>query len=437
MTASATDTDGYLIAGDALRGFAALAVLVFHGYLGVAILVVPLDQNVDWGLFGDVSVRLSSGLYVFFALSGYLVGGPWVRAWLLGDGFPRPLDYLGRRARRIVPAFWVVGAALLLWFGTSGAGTRDVLILLAFGQVFLEGQVQYIMPQGWSLDIELMFYLALPVLAGLALHVWGVPASARTRRRALVAFLAVAFVGGIALRAGPPDTLEQAGARNLFAFAWAFVPGLALAAIEPVASVRLKDRREGRRIALALGALGTASFGALVLFDLNDGRLATLLAYAGCGTGFVGGALAWQWATGAAPRGLDNRVVHALGRWSYGIYLIHVGVGVELIKHVPEGLAPGLALALVLGGMLAVSIPLAALLWWIVEKPAITGRRPRRPRLRAPGVRSRVAPAGVPTPTGPSVAAVAPTDPSVEAAAPTRSSSAAAAPDAVPAPAAK
>lgn len=398
MAGSARNTEGYLIAGDGLRALAALMVLIFHGYLGVVLFVVEPGRGVDWGAFGDLAVRLNAGLYVFFALSGYLVGGPWVRAWLRGSGFPRPLAYLARRARRIVPAFWVVCVALLLWFGSSGAGGRDVLALLAFGQVWVEGPVQTVLPHGWTLDVEVMFYVALPVLTALGLRATGVPASAATRRRTLLAALALAFLGGLALRSGPAAGLEQAGARNLLTFAWAFVPGLLLAALEPAGRARLEGRREGRAVALALGALGLASLASLALFDLDDGRLPTLLAYAGCGGGLVGGALVWQWATGAAPRGLDTRAAHALGRWSYGIYLVHVGVGRELVEHVPAALGPAAALIFVLGGMLAVSVALAALSWWLVEKPAITGRRPRRP-----AARSRTAP--VVAPTGPPVVA--------------------------------
>jgi len=400
MATARPNREGYFVAGDGLRGLAALMVLGFHGFVGVAVFV-PAGQNVDWGAIGDLFVRLNAGLYVFFVISGYLVGGPWVRAWLRGSAFPRPRSYLARRARRIVPAFWVVTAGLLLWFGASGASAGDVLVLLAFGQVFLEGPVAAVLPHGWTLDVEVMFYLALPVVAGMVVRVGGVPAEAATRRRALLALLGLLFVGGLLLRRGPAEGLEQPGARTIATFVWAFVPGLLLAAWEPAARARLAGSREGRALALALGALGLVSVAALAAFGLDDGRLSTLLAYAGCGGGLVGGALVWQWTTGRAPAGFDTRVAHALGRWSYGIYLVHVGVGRELVTRVPAGLGPGGALAFVLGGMLVVSVALAALLWWLVEEPAITGRRPRLPGERPPA-------AAVETPTGPAAVSASP-----------------------------
>ncbi len=395
MARSERSRDGYLIAGDGLRAVAALAVLAFHAFIGVA--TRPANRGVDWGPLGDLLFRLNVGVYVFFALSGYLVGGPWVRAWLAGGGYPRPLAYIGRRARRIVPAFWVITAGLLVWFGPKGAGAGDVLALLAFGQVFREGAIGFVLPQGWTLDVEVMFYLALPVLAWLVVRLGGALATPERRAQLLLGVLAALFAATLVLRTGPAKGLEAAGSRNLVTFAWAFVPGLALAALEPVARARLQGRREGRALALGLGALGLASVAALPAFGLFDGRLVTLLAYAGCGGGLVGGALAWQWATHAAPRGFDTRWAHALGRWSYGIYLVHVGVAVEVLRHVPGSLGPAASLAWVLAGTLVVSVALAALLWWLVEEPLLTGRRPR-----LPGSRNRAT--SIETPTGPPVA---------------------------------
>ncbi|MDQ3632529.1 MAG: acyltransferase, partial [Actinomycetota bacterium] len=233
MAGSARDTEGYVIAGDGLRGVAALGIIAFHGFLGVFFLVAERQPGVDWGPVGDVFVRLSVGLYVLLTLSGYLIGGPWVRAWLSGRPFPRAGAYVMRRVRRIMPAFWLVLAVTLLWFGSSGAGTRDVLALFAFGHVFIDSNAEFVLPQGWTLAVEFMFYLSVPAVALLAVRAGGRTADPVRRRRALLAVLAAAFVVSFALRVGPPETLERAGARTLATFAWAFVPGLVLAALEP------------------------------------------------------------------------------------------------------------------------------------------------------------------------------------------------------------
>jgi hypothetical protein len=63
-----------------------------------------------------------------------------VRAYLRGGAYPRALPYLGRRARRLIPAFWLVITATLLWFGSFGADAADVLVVLAFAQVFSQGR---------------------------------------------------------------------------------------------------------------------------------------------------------------------------------------------------------------------------------------------------------------------------------------------------------
>jgi peptidoglycan/LPS O-acetylase OafA/YrhL len=395
--AGSTQREGHFAAGDGLRALTALLILVFHGYIGVALLLSRDGTGHDFGLLGDVLVRLNASVYVFLVLSGYLVGGPFVRAWLRGGGYPRFLPYLGRRARRIVPAFSVVVPLLALWHGTSGASTSDVLVILAFGQVFLPLEKGYLLQQGWTLDVEVMFYLALP-LVFLPLARLKPPADPRTRLRLLLGALAVLFVLGILWRRGPRPGLDDAGMRHVGTFIWAFVPGLLLAALEPTLKPRLAGTRAARAIAIVLGVVAVLSVVVLGVFELQDGQLASLLAYTGCGGGLVGGALVWQWATGRAPTGLDTRVARALGRWSYGLYLVQIGVGLEVLQHVPDGLGPLGVLAYVVALMAAGSIALAALLWWLVEQPILTRRRPV---LGRPSVHPVEIPTGLPVSAAP------------------------------------
>ncbi|MCW3040073.1 MAG: acyltransferase, partial [Solirubrobacterales bacterium] len=104
--------DGYVVLGDALRGIACLIVVLYHASLGAALQLgggYAGDPVHAFGAYSFVTLRIGSPtVYVFFALSGYLVGGPWVRAWLGDRPTPKLPRYLSRRARRILPAFWLV-----------------------------------------------------------------------------------------------------------------------------------------------------------------------------------------------------------------------------------------------------------------------------------------------------------------------------------------
>lgn len=141
---------------DGLRGLAALAVLIAH-------------------LFGEPAHGFKGlslgwlGVSVFFALSGYLIGGI-----ILDDaanpGFFR--RFFVRRAARIFPVYgMVVGLTLLALLLVQDAPWADIAlhpaayltfttnILIAAGQ---DGG-QWLLPT-WTVAVEEQFYLLLPVL---------------------------------------------------------------------------------------------------------------------------------------------------------------------------------------------------------------------------------------------------------------------------------
>jgi peptidoglycan/LPS O-acetylase OafA/YrhL len=86
----------------------------------------------------------------------------------------------------------------------------------------------------------------------------------------------------------------------------------------------------------------------------------------------------WQWTTGGAPRVLDNRAVHAVGRWSYGVYLVHLTIGQHLIEHLPSGMGRYETAAWLTGWLLILSVAFAAALWRFWELPWMERRLPWR-----------------------------------------------------------
>lgn len=382
MTPSATDRPGYVAAGDALRALAALAVVLFHAEQGVAYGLGDPYRGDPGAVspLGPLLAQGSAGVWVFFALSGYLVGGPWVRALL--DGTPRPptAGYLSRRLRRIVPAFWVVLALVLVRFGTYDHDGLQVLRLFAFAQNTGTAQLDGVLPQGWTLGCELAFYLALPLLAAaLAATVLG--GAPGPRRRAIVVLGGIALVTVASLAFNGHDPAGD-WSLTILATAWAFTPGLLLAAGEG----RLRPwfaahRTAGRALALLLLAGAAAVLAGLALSSPRVPPLRVQYLHAAMGAGLLAGALLWQWSTGSVPRVVESRAAHALGRWSYGIYLVHIAAGRELRRHLPSGLGVSTQLWINVAGMVAGSVVAAAILWWLVEEPALRRRRPYlRPR---------------------------------------------------------
>ncbi len=134
----------------ALRAFAALAVVIFHtGY------VVPHAKPIG-----------SFGVEVFFALSGYIMAR-------ICETNPR--YFLRRRLIRIVPPYWLFTVLLFLaalrfpaLMGSTSASYGQLLKSLFFIPFFKSpGIVRPLLFVGWSLNYEMFFYLLIALSLAL------------------------------------------------------------------------------------------------------------------------------------------------------------------------------------------------------------------------------------------------------------------------------
>ena len=361
-----TRRPGYMQAGDALRALAALMVVVYHVLLGSALAAGSSWREAYGSLAGGVFSHLNAGLYVFFALTGYFVGGPYVRAWMTGGPAPAPGRYVARRARRIIPAFWLFAAISILVLHAHRNSFADVASVFGFAQNYHRSVTASTIVQAWTLDIEAAFYLVLPLLA-LVL------ARARAIRPAAMIAVLVAL-GAVSLAIAPRyPALTDAFSMSLPAVLWAFVPGLALAAAEPLLAPR-------SRRAWAVALFGVAAVGFVLVTRISTAHnVAHCLALAMFAGGLVAAALTWQWATGGAPRWAVNRATSALGRWSYCIYLCHFVLSIKLIDLAPSRASAMETALIALPLTIAASIAVAALSWRLLERPILEWRSAPRP----------------------------------------------------------
>ena len=199
------------IAGDPLRGLSALGVLLIHtetmagARAGGDVLTFPARAALFGPLAWAVEIA-SGGLFVFFVLSGYLVGRPFVRAFVLGEPFPSVGVYVRNRVLRIVPMLWVTGVLTLLAFGTLDSSARDIAAVFLFAQIWMPFSLFAAhVGHAWTLDIELFFYLLLPLATYGALRL-GRSTYAPGRRAALVVAAAlVTAAGGLLVRFLTPE----------------------------------------------------------------------------------------------------------------------------------------------------------------------------------------------------------------------------------------
>ena len=123
---------------------------------------------------------------------------------------------------------------------------------------------------------------------------------------------------------------------------------------------------------------------------IAPGRLSPLvrsLAAAGGATLIVGSALVVQWAGRGCWRILDNASLRVLGRWSYGIYLVHLPLVYALMPGLATGDRPAVRFAIALPLVLSVTLVAAAASYYVVERPALRLRAGRADRVATPRAR--------------------------------------------------
>src|SRR5579864_6332050 len=148
---------------DVLRAAAALAVLFGHAYLLSGSSIAQGDRQPLHLLVNNGS----AGVWLFFALSGYLIGGPFVRALLSGNELPNLRGYAVRRVTRIFPAY-LLALTVVFAFGVL-PGTHvhwwQYPLMATLLHNLVPGQQQAILFAAWTLTLEMLFYIAMPAVA--------------------------------------------------------------------------------------------------------------------------------------------------------------------------------------------------------------------------------------------------------------------------------
>ena len=361
---------------DSLRGLAALAIVLTH--VGLA-----SGANTE-AFYGAMTARLDVGVTLFFILSGFLLYRPFVAARMGGRAAPRLRDYARRRVLRIVPAYWLALTALAIWPGLAFTGPRWTYY--GFVQNYDLAWVLGGLGQAWSLAVEASFYVLLPFYA-MALG-WLTRGGRRERTVWIeVGVLAALALASIALRTWVNHTQDHTILlfTILGTFFW-FSLGMGLAVASAALSgrermpalVRLVERAPlAPWIAAAvLFVVMSYTFGLpRALYGTRSGAqfLAEHLAYGTAALLFVLPAV-WGDRRGGLPRRvLGLRPIAWLGLVSYGLFLWHARWVEWLTAEGAAGWLPGLGSGFVvmLVVVLGVSLPCAALSYYVLERPVL------------------------------------------------------------------
>jgi peptidoglycan/LPS O-acetylase OafA/YrhL len=372
----------------ALDGLRAVALLIIMGY----------HFGAGWLRGGFFS------LDIFYVLSGYLITGLLLSEYRRRRSIKLPAFWM-RRARRLLPALLIVLVAVTLMVRfAEPAGLYPGYRLDAISALFyfsnwwqIAQSSNYFVASGavsplthtWSLAVEEQFYLVWPLVVLGVLHFSG------TFVRGLRVLLWVSMAGVVASALEMALLYQPASNTTRLYFgtdthAQSILVGSALACA--LTTIQLRRGAEGmappargvaaRAVLVAMGMAGLAGTLALTYtqngseaFDYRGGILLSALS-AAC---IIVAAVCVP--AGAVDRALSVRPLVWIGTISYGAYLWHYPIAIFLdAGRIGLGGLPLLAVRF------GATITLAALSYYLVERPVIEGTFWRSPRAIAPAV---------------------------------------------------
>lgn len=383
---------------DGFRAIAAIGVLVYH--------VAGYAQLTDGtGVLNRFLNNLGNfGVATFFLLSGFLLYRPFVANWFRDELPPDPIVYIRHRFLRIFPAYLVALSVFLLLDLQQNKNPKPdfFFTLYSLTQVYRNSYGFAGLSVAWTLAIEVSFYLALPfIAAGIRL----IGRRARTLRmkvEAQLVGLGVLYVISLIYRvvvAGPRQFEGKGNVEHLWLpnyFDW-FALGMLLA-------VAVVWTDLGHRLPAGFQRLANTGWACWLLALASYVVLMMLRDPAGGGVGgagrettvdmlvrfFFNGMAAFFFLlpgiiarrdTMLIRRWLAMLVPAYLGTISYGIYLWHK-LWLDYFKQGRGTAATRWSFWVMLAAVLGASILTASLSYFLIERPIMKFKDPKRLRRR-------------------------------------------------------
>lgn len=360
-----SNTMSYMPGLDGLRAIAVFAVIAYH-------------LNLSWAPGGLLGVNL------FFVLSGFLITNILMNQWQQNGAIDLK-DFWLRRARRLLPALFVMLAGVFSWIVIFAPERLAVLKQEVLAAVFyisnwhlIFKEVSYFESFGppsplghlWSLAIEEQFYLLWPLLLLLGLHIfkdkkWIIGGTVGIALASVIA-MALIYIPGL----DPSRVYYGTDTR-----AFALLVGAILAMVMP--SQRMAADLSGKK-RVAMDAIGSVGLIIVVLMMLKTNQYQTFLYPFGLLIFTV--AAACLIASLAHPASYLGKILGCaplrwLGKCSYGIYLWHYPV-IVLTSPIANTKGSGIFLPF---WQILISITLSALSLYLIEEPIRYGRKKQQP----------------------------------------------------------
>lgn len=143
-----------LVEVDALRGLAALAVVLFHHTTQFAEVFNPSTRTTFSFASGHLGVNL------FFIISGFVI-------FMTLEKTSRPMDFVVSRFSRLFPAYWVaivLTFCITHWLGLPGKLVDFPAAIANLTMIHSLFRVPHVDGVYWTLEVELLFYCGMFLL---------------------------------------------------------------------------------------------------------------------------------------------------------------------------------------------------------------------------------------------------------------------------------
>jgi peptidoglycan/LPS O-acetylase OafA/YrhL len=357
-----------------LRAFACLMVLIGHG-IGSAFrtpAIVPLiaAHNPIW----LITSSAEAGVWVFFTLSGYLIGKGFFTVRYTATK-TSVAHFYRNRALRILPVYIATITVFSLLFIPDVFRVRNLPVFINMLAFNLNGELPY-MPIGalWSISTEMQFYLAAPLIFILLTNLTGRWRLAITLATAL-AVLCIAYRLQVYSAAGLQIWDDQAY-KPLFSNLDLFIAGMITSRVVLAQKARDATRRRGLRAgALALVCLYVLNtYLRAYTVQVPDPAIATCFAalaptLTAMLTSFA--IFNFELAPKHPPGSPIYRIWHPTelaGLLTYATYTIHEPIFLFIKRHVPTPASVPCSVFMFMAVVLVV-LAAAYIIYNVVERP--------------------------------------------------------------------
>lgn len=144
---------------DSLRGIAALYVVLYH------LVLVPKPKLIVEGYLSNILLFGSSGVTLFFVISGYCMALTWGNYIHLKNSC---IQFYKARFLRIAPLFyfWIIVSLIRdsIFKSKNTHSIFEIISNVTFSYNFFDGLQNSIVWAGWTIGVEMIFYLIFPLL---------------------------------------------------------------------------------------------------------------------------------------------------------------------------------------------------------------------------------------------------------------------------------